>query len=146
MTVEQPSLLANVQPLQSRSARGLCSHCGQKLPRIFKHVLSKGLINVLWHLYQARRPVKLVDLPIDHSTFANAQKVGYFGLARSIDGYWELTERGLLFLGNRVDCERYVFTKSGNVVERSAETIRVANVDAGWWKKLDYANAARSAS
>ena len=145
MSQLQPSLLQNVTPLRSRKVTGTCSRCGQKLPRAFGHVLNIGLVSFLWSLYHAGTPTKLVDLPIDKCTFANAQKVAYFNLARSDNGKWNLTERGLLFLGNRIEVERKVWTRQGKVVERDAKLIRVSDVDEGWSTKLDYAREARSA-
>ena len=121
-----------------------CSKCGQKLPRLFSHVLNKGLVSFLWSLYHARKPSKLVDLPIDKIVFANSQKVRYFGLAKSERGYWSLTERGLMFLANRIAVERKVWTRDGKVVERGEVSIRVADVDSGWRLKLDYSREARA--
>ena len=142
--IEQQSLLKNVTPLRSRQERACCSRCGQRLPRVFRHKLNQGLVSVLWKLYHAGKPTRLTDLQLSNSEFANAQKLGYFGLAQSVDGRWALTEKGLLFLGNRIEIEKFVHTKAGKVVERE-ETIKVQDVDAGWWQKIDYAREARRA-
>lgn len=140
----QPSLLTNVKPLPSRQARACCSRCGQKLPKVFKHVLGKGLVSILWKLYHAGKPIKLADAGLSNTEFANAQKLSYFRVAQSVDGLWSVTERGLLFLGNRIGVERYVHTRAAKVVEREG-TIKVQDVDEGWKDKLWYAREARRA-
>jgi hypothetical protein len=122
----------------------MCSHCHQSLPRLFKHNLSRGLVNFLWFLYRAKKPTKLADLGLDNNTFANAHKTAYFKLAYSDAGKWRLTERGFLFLGNQIAVEHSVFTRDAKVVDRSEDTIKVSDVDEGWQTKLDYAREARA--
>lgn len=140
MSAVQPSLLRSLPvPVEC------CSKCGQKLPRLFKHNLNKGLVSFLWSLYYVKKATKLVDLPIDKCTFANAQKIQYWGMAKSVNGLWTLTERGLLFLGNQIAVERQVVTRQGKAVERSSEKIRVSDIDEGWQTKLDYSREARLA-
>jgi hypothetical protein len=139
----QPSLLTNVSALPSGSPREVCSHCGQRFPAVFRHPLSKGLLSVLWKMYHAGKPIRLTELGLTNSEFANAQKLNYFKIAQSVDGAWSITERGLLFLGNRIEVERYVFTKQGKVVDREG-AIRVSDVDEGWWDKYQFARERRA--
>lgn len=137
-------LLANVQPLPSRQARGTCAHCGGKIPKVFKHTLCKGLVSVLWKLYRTGKPTKLGELGLTNSEFANCQKLSYFRLAQSVDGLWALTDRGFWFLSNRIEVEKYVHTKAGKVVEREG-SVKVSEIDSGWWQKVDYARESRRA-
>lgn len=137
----QPSLLSNITPLPSREC---CSACGQRLPQVYPHVLSIGLVSFLWVLYRIG-PGKLEDLPLDLSTANNAQKVRYWGLAYSEKGVWNLSPKGFLFLGNRIEVEERVWTKQAKVVERSEKKIRVQDVDEGWWQKIDYSREAKRA-
>lgn len=145
MSTQQQSLLAGVKPLPSRSVRETCSHCKQKLPLVHKHNLCKGLVSALWKLYHAKRPAQLRDIGLLTSEFTNFQKLHWFNLTQSSDEGWDLTQRGFLFLANRVEVERQIFTRAGAVVERSAETIKVADVDPRWQTKLDYSREARRA-
>lgn len=147
VSVEQYNLLDRIEAARKhrpRVEKPVCPRCGAKQVE-YKHTLSKGLVSFLWTLYHAKKPTKLVDLPIDHSTFTNAQKTAYWNLAHSVDGSWSLTERGMLFLSNRIEVERFVRTRNGKVVEREG-AIKVGDVDAGWWKRIDYAEQARAIS
>ena len=111
--------------------------------------MTKGLVSCLWKLYHARQPMRLGELDLSTTEFANFQKLGYFGLAVSLQinetrtGKWNLTERGLLFLGNKYELPHHVYTRAGKVVERSDTKIFVKDVDEGWFWKIDYANAAK---
>lgn len=93
--------------------------------------------------------MRLGEMGLTNSEFANFQKLHYFDLAISLQinqtrtGKWNLTERGLLFLGNRIEIPHHVWTRDGRVVERSESKVTVKDIDEGYWWKIDYANAAR---
>lgn len=140
----QPSLLTGVRPLSGACERGTCSACGQNLPRAFKHTLSKGLIGCLWKLYHSKRPCQLRDVGLTTTEFANFQKLSYFRLAWSSGDGWELSARGLLFLGNRIEVAKHVFTKAGKVVEQSQQLIRVSDVDENWKDRYWFSQNARA--
>lgn len=94
--------------------------------------------------------MRLGELGLTTTEFANFQKLRYFDLAVSLEvneartGKWNLTERGLLFLGNQFEVPHHVYTRAGKVVERSESKVKVQDIDEGWWWKKDYANAARA--
>lgn len=96
--------------------------------------------------------MRLGELGLTTTEFANFQKLAYFGLAVSLQinatrtGRWNLTERGLLFLGNKFELPHHVYTRAGKVVERSDSKLFVKDVDENWHWKIDYANAARAVS
>lgn len=140
----QQSLLTNVKPLPSRQTVPCCHSCGQKLPRLYRHRLSKGLVSGLWKLYHLHRPASICEIGLLNNEFGNFQKLRYFELIVSVDGKWSVTQRGFMFLANRVEVEKTVITRKSRVVERSNEKIRVGDIDEGWQTKLDYAREARS--
>lgn len=144
MSAPQQSLLSGVKPLPSRE-RPCCPACKQRLPQVFKHTLSRGLISGLWKLYHAGKAAGIGELDLTNNEFANFQKLRYFDLTVSMGGQWSVSQRGFLFLGNRLEIERAVFTRNGRVVERSEVKIRVVDVDEGWMTKLDYARESRIA-
>lgn len=88
--------------------------------------------------------MRLGELGLLTAEFTNFQKLRYFGLAHSAKGVWSLTDLGFWFLGNRQAVPHHVFTRAGNVVDKSDDVVMIRDVDTGWWWKIDYANAARA--
>ena len=141
----QQSLLTNVRPLKLSAVRGTCSHCGQKLARVFAHHMNRGLISALWKLYQAGGgPIRISEIGLTAGAeFNNFQKLRYFRLAgQGRRGQWVLTRDGADFLRGQLSVPKTVWTRTGKVVEQSIERVFIHEVWAGWIWPEDFAREA----
>lgn len=102
--------------------------------RIYKHSLSVGLVIILTKVGEAiylkgENKVHMQrDLSLSNTEFANYQKLRLFGLIAHYRengeiqrGWWLITDRGTLFLRNKMPVHSWVQTKDNELVARSPE-------------------------
>jgi hypothetical protein len=98
----------------------------------------------LWKLFQVGGgPIQLSEIGLTNSEFANMQKLAYFGLAVRIGrGKWLLTRDGADFLRGHASMSETVFTRMGEVVDRSEKRVFIKDVIPGWQWPEEYAREA----
>lgn len=106
-----------------------CPCCGRKIVE-YKHKLNKVLIKGLRSLKDAGGCERIDNLNLSSSEFNNFQKLGYFGLAvrSGINSKWQITTKGVKFLGGVGRCEDYVITLNGRVIAKSGNEVLISDV------------------
>lgn len=109
-----------------------CPFCGAK-KKMYWHNLSAGLVQTLAKFAQAIK-VKGVndihvgkDLVLDNAAYNNFNKLKYWGLVvkTGVGGHWKLTEKGTLFLQNKIAINKRVKTFRNKVEEKDENRVTV---------------------
>lgn len=114
-----------------------CESCGAKIVE-YKHGLNKLLASALLKVaaLSKSRPVHLKEAHLTHSERDNFQKLRYFGLvAKSfsddglrIQGCWQLTPKGRLFVEGIGYCYPTVWTYRGDPVRFEGDPIEIVDL------------------
>ncbi len=131
---------------------GICPHCHAKMVE-YRHSLSIPLVTGLGRLYRhaGGQAVNLIELELTRNQWDNFQKLRYWGLvkkARNEDGgrmagWWQLTEKGRMFLTGELRVPPAVWTYRGEMVRWSSEPqISAKDVVGFYLKREDYAASA----
>lgn len=129
-----------------------CPHCGASMVE-YKHGLSKGLLIGLLRLFEKGRPVNLKFLQLSRNQWDNFQKLRYWGLVEKYrvknpnsdeqkGGVWTITAAGIDFCTGKLAVPRYVWTYRGDAKRFDGVPVKIADVDEGYRKRLDYAREA----
>jgi hypothetical protein len=121
-----------------------CECCGAPLVE-YKHSLSKGIARCLYKLAQAGGgPIKLNELPLNHTQQCNMPKLQYWGLIEKSHpdsaraGIWNITELGWSFLRAEMRINKCAITFRGNVERTEGDSVSIKDLTDGWWHKPEY--------
>ncbi len=128
----------------------ICQSCGAKIVE-YRFSFNRGLAVFLGKLFDANRPVKTDDLGLTYAQRTNSQKLRYWGLAvPSLNaererkrGWWEITEKGKLFVIGEITIPRYAVTKQNIIVRLEGDLILFDDVSDGYEYRGDYADQVR---
>jgi len=101
-----------------------CECCGH-IETAFTYTLNVGKVSALRKLVDyyevTKKPVQLGDLKITNSQYTNFCHLVYFGLAKHVSGGWEPTEKGILFIENKISVMVPQVVMNGKVLEDDHE-------------------------
>lgn len=120
-----------------------CEHCGASTKE-YKHNLSVGLVKSLarFALASKNKPVlALKEVGFDTNSFNNFQKLQYFRLVEKVEGGWTLTEKGRLFLLDKVPVPASVVTFRNEVKGTSGITVFMPEVIRDPFWQTDFTKA-----
>ena len=117
-----------------------CEHCGAKMVE-YPHKINEPMVKSLQAIYKANKqePTLISDILI-HNQICNFYKLKYWGLVTksSGDGYWQLTDRAVLFLFNQVTLPHRVWTFRDKLIRFDTDKLLgIYDVDEGYQKR-DY--------
>ena len=106
-----------------------CTCCGATIVK-YRHKFNKGMAIGLYRLAQAGGVEHLKRLKLAYNQRTNFQKMQYWGLVRKLKassgggrtkGYWELTDKGRMFVNNEITIPYYAWSYRGKPVETEGE-------------------------
>lgn len=118
-----------------------CECCGAKMIT-YRERISKGLSVALFKFYSEikKKGNKIHlqnDLELTKNEYNNFHKLKFHGLVKNyidqetgypVQGYWSITEKGKMFLINRLHIPLYVTTFRNKVVSESEENVSFAGI------------------
>lgn len=122
----------------------ICSHCGAKSVQ-YRYKFNYGLAVFLRKLVEAGGVAKTDDLGLTYSQRTNSQKLRYWGLAKAYlneeskhkKGWWQVTERGQLFLQGHWKIPSVAIVVRNKVIRLEGPEISI-NDAVKEWKHYDH--------
>jgi predicted transcriptional regulator len=117
-----------------------CPHCKAQM-KIHSHSLSKGLVEsfVKLALRARNKEINAVhlndELNLDKVAYNNFNKLKYWGIVKMYEkgsGRWQLTEKGIEFLNNRLALPLSVHTFRNSVVDRDRNVAVISDIVTGY--------------
>ena len=127
----------------------ICSCCGARVVE-YTHKLSKGIVIGLYRLYQRNEVTHIKKLDLSYNQRSNFQKLKYWDLVRHAEskrnGYYEITERGKMFIEGATHVDSHVRTYRGVKIEYTGEPVFISDyisVIEDYQTREDYAETAQ---
>jgi len=120
------------------SKTGCICPCCNRLVKVYKRKLNSGMSQELIALYELSRN-DLETMFFHHTQFAKVSggelsKLTHWGLVcekpnsiqdKKTSGFWGITEKGILFVENKISVEKYIYLLDAELISYSKETTNI---------------------
>jgi hypothetical protein len=124
--------------IKSNSNSGCICPCCNRLVKVYKRKLNSGMAQELINLYYLSRNDEQTEF-YHHTKFAKVSggelsKLTHWGLVsekenneedKKTSGFWGITEKGIRFVENKVEVEKYIYLLDAELIGYSSDTTNI---------------------